>query len=71
MKKRISSLLMAIVMAAVLLAGCGQDASKETKEAGAEDAGTENAGGGKTIAIVPWDMAETFAVDFPMRRKRP
>ena len=79
MKKRISSLLMAIVMAAVLLAGCGQDASKETKEAGAEeavaeeaaaeeagaeDAGTENAGGGKTIAIVPWDMAETFAVDF-------
>lgn len=51
---------MAIVMAAVLLAGCGQDASKETKEAGAEeavaeeaaaeeagaeDAGTENAGG--------------------------
>ena len=79
MKKRISSLLMAIVMAAVLLAGCGQDASKETKEAGAEeavaeeaaaeeagaeDAGTENAGGGKTIAIVPWDMAQTFAVDF-------
>ena len=79
MKKRISSLLMAIVMTAVLLAGCGQDASKETKEAGAEEAvaeeaaaeeagaengGTENAGGGKTIAIVPWDMAETFAVDF-------
>ena len=70
---------MAIVMTAVLLAGCGQDASKETKEAGAEEAvaeeaaaeeagaengGTENAGGGKTIAIVPWDMAETFAVDF-------
>ena len=42
MKKRISSLLMAIVMAAVLLAGCGQDASKETKEAGAEEAVAED-----------------------------
>lgn len=34
---------MAIVMAAVLLAGCGQDASKETKEAGAEEAVAEEA----------------------------
>lgn len=72
MKKRMISLFMAIGMAAVLLAGCGQDAPKEAETetapaaetAAEEENGADSAEGSKTIAIVPWDMAQTFAVDF-------
>lgn len=77
---------MAIVMAAVLLAGCGQDASKETKEAGAEeavaeeaaaeeagaeDAGTENAGGERRSLLFRGIWRRHLQWIFPMRRKRP
>lgn len=52
--------IMSIVLAAALvfsLGGCGQKSAEVSKQ---EDGGEEK----KTIAIVPWDMAETFAVDF-------
>lgn len=64
MKKRVLSLALMGVMAATV-AGCGstQDGAAQG-EAVQQESPVGSADGDKTIAIVPWSMAETFAVDF-------
>ena len=76
MKRKITSMILTFGMAVALLSGCGQGTSdtgnaekttaSSTNESDAAASETENSDSGeaKTIAIVPWDMAETFAVDF-------
>lgn len=72
MKNKMLCTLLTTALAAALLSGCGSGTDSGSDSAAepaqdsvpAENAETSSADGGKMIAIVPWDMAESFAVDF-------